>query len=617
MVASFNDEPHMIHAPLTYTRCVSFLLAMSLVVGGLTISTANAQFGGRRFQAENDSQPVEMQFSSPAYQQPQQELPTQAALIDIKEKISAPEYKQILGMENRWQSASAYLQTVDVPLKDVAFLISDQTRVPIRIDERALEDVGLSVDVPVTCALPRVAAETLMILMLRDLDLTYMIDTGGIVITTPEEAESNLQIRFYSAEDIFRDSHPDFDHLIETITSTVEPESWEELGGSGSIVPLRGGVIVSQTYLIHRKLEGLFTAIRKGHQLSTQNYESRMFSISAYADKENATAVKLRGIPTTAKIVDTPLERVIDKLSSQSQLAMFIDNRALEDVGLSTDTPVNVDVKNVSLYQMLNVMCESIDLTIRLEGEVVVITTPEEAERELDTRLFLVRDMVRYQRGTGIQNSKREVSVQFDDLIEAITTTVEPESWEELGGPGSISPFYYNDCLVVSQTHQVHYKMFEMLEQIRKSDPTLLHPPTPVRSPRPQPPAARQVAPVFGQTGSPATTIVPRAAMPDITVVTYSVSQDAALSIEKLQALTEQLKKAIAPESWDGDQIFADATHSGVFVRQRRDIQKEVAAFLAKHGISAPVDADEAIPAEPSPQDDFGQQGNSGGGGIF
>ncbi|MHC2067457.1 hypothetical protein ACYFX5_08295 [Bremerella sp. T1] len=45
----------MIHAPLTYTRCVSFLLAMWLVLGGLTTSSANAQFGGRRFQAENDS----------------------------------------------------------------------------------------------------------------------------------------------------------------------------------------------------------------------------------------------------------------------------------------------------------------------------------------------------------------------------------------------------------------------------------------------------------------------------------------------------------------------------------------------------------------------------------
>jgi len=37
-------------------------------------------------------------------------------------------------------------------------------------------------------------------------------------------------------------------------------------------------------------------------------------------------------------------------------------------------------------------------------------------------------------RGGGVQPN-------FDELLDLITTTVEPESWEELGGPGSVAPF--------------------------------------------------------------------------------------------------------------------------------------------------------------------------------
>ncbi len=55
------------------------------------------------------------------------------------------------------------------------------------------------------------------------------------------------------------------------------------------------------------------------------------------------------------------------------------------------------------------------------------------------TRSGLLADVASYRppapaRGGGVEPD-------FDSLIELITTTVEPESWEELGGPGSIAPF--------------------------------------------------------------------------------------------------------------------------------------------------------------------------------
>jgi general secretion pathway protein D len=56
----------------------------------------------------------------------------------------------------------------------------------------------------------------------------------------------------------------------------------------------------------------------------------------------------------------------------------------------------------------------------------------------------------------------------FDTLIDLIVTTIVPDSWDEVGGPGSISPFPTNLSLVISQTQDVHEQIVDLLEQLRR-----------------------------------------------------------------------------------------------------------------------------------------------------
>lgn len=56
----------------------------------------------------------------------------------------------------------------------------------------------------------------------------------------------------------------------------------------------------------------------------------------------------------------------------------------------------------------------------------------------------------------------------FDSLIDLITATVEPTSWDLVGGPGSIAPFETNLSIVVSQTQDVHEQIVDLLEQLRR-----------------------------------------------------------------------------------------------------------------------------------------------------
>ncbi len=60
------------------------------------------------------------------------------------------------------------------------------------------------------------------------------------------------------------------------------------------------------------------------------------------------------------------------------------------------------------------------------------------------------------------------VEPDFDSLIELITTTIQPTTWDEVGGPGSIAPFETNLSLVVSQTQDVHEEIVDLLEQLRR-----------------------------------------------------------------------------------------------------------------------------------------------------
>jgi general secretion pathway protein D len=57
----------------------------------------------------------------------------------------------------------------------------------------------------------------------------------------------------------------------------------------------------------------------------------------------------------------------------------------------------------------------------------------------------------------------------FDSLIELITTTVKPQTWDEVGGPGSVSEFQNNLSLVISQTEDVHEEIVDLLEQLRRN----------------------------------------------------------------------------------------------------------------------------------------------------
>jgi hypothetical protein len=67
--------------------------------------------------------------------------------------------------------------------------------------------------------------------------------------------------------------------------------------------------------------------------------------------------------------------------------------------------------------------------------------------------------------GGGQQHGAAMLSFGMDDLIEAITGAVSPDTWEEMGGAGTIHPL--GSMLLVSQTEEVHRTIESLLDEIR------------------------------------------------------------------------------------------------------------------------------------------------------
>lgn len=244
--------------------------------------------------------------------------------------------------------------------------------------------------------------------------------------------------------------------------------------------------------------------------------------------------------PVSLQFKDTPLSAVLDTLAKIAAVNMHIDPRGLAEEGVTTDTPVTIELRQeIKLASALNLILQPLHLNYVIKDEVLKITSEQMRGGEVYPVTYQVADLVipipnflpsarmglagAYHDAmgnanmgigngfTGAGSSPMPVmtasntnstlnpavmaqmsantpkgmpanlpmgygpgglgggtGADFDSLIELITTTVAPTTWDSVGGPGSIQPFETNLSLVISQTQEVHEEIADLLEQLRK-----------------------------------------------------------------------------------------------------------------------------------------------------
>ena len=126
-------------------------------------------------------------------------------------------------------------------------------------------------------------------------------------------------------------------------------------------------------------------------------------------------------------------------------------------LGVTPDTPLTFSSKGMRLGDALPLLLMQKDLAAIIENDVLLITTDDVAK----TRVAAVE----YPVGKLLDNNSPADPVtgangpDFDSLIQAITSTVDPPTWDSNGGSGSIAPFAPGKLLVISQTPQTHARL--------------------------------------------------------------------------------------------------------------------------------------------------------------
>lgn len=487
---------------------------------------------------------------------------------------------------------------VENPLDEVMAVVEKQAGIPnVLIDVRALDEVGIGTDVPITRHLKGISLRSALRLILRDLDLTYVLRDGALVITTPEEAEGRLATQVFQVLDLIRphtdtpSDEYDYDTVIQLITSVIQPTTWADVGGPGAIDGYRGTLVVSQTQDVLDEIPQLLDTLRKARLIVREHGTSvppvTSLSISPPDNKKYQEALDRKG---NSEFVETPLCDVVDFVKSTWKIEVQLDLRALDDVGLGSDTPITFSTKDLTLRQTLRHMLKQLELTFVLRDEVLLITTPEEGEMSLQTRIYPVGDLV-----SGVLSPPRHDSVNFqqanyDALINLTEATVAPSTWSEVGGPGAMEAAPAFGLVVVSQTGEVHREIEDLFAKLRAK--------IPAKAAAQEDDDGMRLVVYFVTTKSVIDAMKP--AKPSNagkdqsslnrnaqTLAQPGFSRDgpAPMAYFEDQELLEHIKELVEPDSWKAEGVYASAAAGRLVIRQTDQIHRKIRRMLTQLGV--------------------------------
>ncbi|HZZ44419.1 MAG TPA: hypothetical protein VFE58_15900 [Tepidisphaeraceae bacterium] len=183
----------------------------------------------------------------------------------------------------------------------------------------------------------------------------------------------------------------------------------------------------------------------------------------------------------------TSLSDALDYLRDTASVNMHVNWNALQIAGITKDTPVSLQVKNITLRKALTLLlADTSPATWYIDQGVIEVTTQEIADKHTYTRVYPVEDLVMVipdfigpqfniqqasQSGQGggggqspfqqtnttaidPQQARQNKQQRGNDLVTLITSTIRPDIWKSNGGTATI--VYSGGMLIVNAPRQVH-----------------------------------------------------------------------------------------------------------------------------------------------------------------
>ncbi len=462
-------------------------------------------------------------------------------------------------------------------LKDVLEAIGIRHRINIILDEKSFNDASIPFETPITINVKGVSLRSALRLMLQQHDLNYLLDDGAdnvLIITTDAcRAKEHLDVRLFDVHELtpppneYLLADPEYDEIVEVITGTIAPQTWTSAGGAGSVAPFGDMLVVAQTDEVQAMIPPLLAALetaRKQQQPAAKDSARAIPAASATPEDGLRPQLDAR---IDVDFDQTSLTDVADWFKVKG-LPMQIDSKALGDANIPIETPITFNARNVRASWALKTLLKSHDLTYYVDQGQVLITTDAKAKERLFTRVYPVADLLR----GDSQDSTAVPEADYDDLIEIITRTVWPTTWDSSGGPGSIVPVRVAKAIVVAQSADVHRQIDSLFEKMRAEYAAHKHnPPVATNDPN------RTFIRVYhllpsddSRTVLPA--LPPNKDAPKPAGDTTTSQSDEARS-KRAERYVALIKRMIEPDSWTKENVSIEVVEGRIHVARQTGVQ--------------------------------------------
>lgn len=184
---------------------------------------------------------------------------------------------------------------------------------------------------------------------------------------------------------------------------------------------------------------------------------------SSHASRTRAQNVeRVLDAPYDANFSDESLQAIIKKIGNETGIAVSFDQQSMSEEGISLDTTATLQLRGVSLRNVLRRILKPLLLASVIEGNTLKITTSVLVEKNLYLRHYYVQDLI-------ASDSERANEPDVQALIIAIRLAT-PAAWDNWDGEsGKIIREPDGDSLLIRQTQSVHREITGLLSAIRKA----------------------------------------------------------------------------------------------------------------------------------------------------
>jgi uncharacterized coiled-coil protein SlyX len=157
----------------------------------------------------------------------------------------------------------------DMPFKDAIAWLSETCGLNIKVDWTSMQVVGVERTKKVTVKASKAKVEKVLALLLENAgggtaQLGFEVDGDVVNISTVEVLDSHTVTQTYNVARLLPNRGPGaMDQLIQTIRTTVMPDSWKPEGTVGTITEQNGQLVITQSLRAHAAIAELLKKLRK------------------------------------------------------------------------------------------------------------------------------------------------------------------------------------------------------------------------------------------------------------------------------------------------------------------------------------------------------------------